>query len=213
MGFFSGGSSTQQSDSYSGLRGTGQFGNAASDTGTGYTFGLNTIKSRVGDMNPLGLNANGLTTAQNNAFATLGKQMFGNVSGSYAGRGFLSPDNINGVVGSALQQVAPQLMGQIYQNQMGNQSVMSDRFGALNNLLSTGSGLLGSESHSTAKTQSPGLGYNFLNSYLTTLGSGLGHPASFFSTNSSTGGGGGGGGMDIGGMFGGGGGGADAALL
>jgi len=157
MGFFSGGSSTQTSDSYSGLRNTKQFGRVMGDTGYGYDFGINKIRDRINDNNPLGLMANGLTGAQNNAFATLGKQMFGDVSGSYAGRGFLSPDNVSGVIGSSLQQAAPQLMGQVFQNQMGNQSIMSDRFGALNNLLSTGSGLLGSENHSFMRQQGPNM--------------------------------------------------------
>lgn len=174
MGFFSGGKSWNTSDTYSGLRGTNYFDSLASRTPGDYNFGMNTIRGRVADSNPLGLTANGLTNAQNAAFNTLGKQMFGDVSSNYASRGFLSPDNISGVIGSSLQQVAPQLMGQIYQNQMGNQSVMSDRFAALNSLLNSGQGLLGSYTHSAGNTTSGGLGYGLLSSAGGGAGAGAG---------------------------------------
>ncbi len=143
MGLFSGGQSRSTSESWSGLRGTGYFNPAAKAAGQGYTFGMDLAKQRAQETNPFQLNAQGLTGAQQNAFNTLGQQMFGNVSSNYAGRGFLSPENVSGVIGSSLQQVAPQLMDQIFKNQMGTQSVLSDRFGALRGMLDTGTGLLG----------------------------------------------------------------------
>ena len=153
MGFFSGGGTTSTSESYSGLRGTDQFKPLTKQLGSGFQFGMDTARQRVGELNPLGLGANGLTDAQNTAFNTLGKNLFSNVSGSYANRGFLSPESVSGVIGSSLTQAAPQLMGQIFQNQMGQQSVLSDRFGALRGLLDTGTGLAGSQTKSTSQTK------------------------------------------------------------
>lgn len=149
MGFFSGGKTT--SESYSGLRGTDQFAPLTRQLGSGFQFGMDTARQRVSDLNPLGLNASGLTDAQMNAFNTLGKNLFSGVSSNYAGRGFVSPDNITGVLGSSMTQAAPQLIDQVFKNQMGQQSVLSDRFGALRGLLDTGTGLAGSESRSVTK--------------------------------------------------------------
>lgn len=157
MGFFSGGSTTSTSDSYSGLRGTKLFKPLTKQLGSGFDFGMGVAKNRVNDMNPLGLNASGLTDAQSSAFNTLGKNLFSDVSSNFASRGMLSPENVSGVIGSSLTQAAPQLLQQIFNNQMGQQSVLSDRFGALSNLLNTGTGLAGSESHSTSTTKGPNL--------------------------------------------------------
>jgi hypothetical protein len=154
MGFFSGGKTTSESQSFSGLRGTDQFKPLSRQLGSGFQFGMDTARQRVGDMNPLGLNASGLTDAQMNAFNTLGKNLFSGVSSNFAGRGFVSPDNITGVLGSSMTQAAPQLMDQVFKNQMGQQSVLSDRFGALRGLLDTGTGLAGQESRSTSTTTS-----------------------------------------------------------
>lgn len=153
MGFFSGGGTTSTSESYSGLRGTDQFKPLSERLGSGFQFGMDTAQNRVNDANPLGLGANGLTDAQNLAFNTLGKNLFSNVSGSFANRGFLSPESVSGVIGSSLTQAAPQLMGQVFQNQMGNQSVLSDRFSALRGLLDTGTGLAGSQTKSHSQTK------------------------------------------------------------
>lgn len=188
MGLFSGGSTTTQSDSYSGLRGTGYFKPTAKSASQGYTFGMDTIRGRIGDTNPLGLTPSGLTAAQNEAFSTLGKQLFGNVSSNYAARGFLSPDNVAGVIGSSLQQAAPTLLDTVGRNQMGNQAIMSDRFGALNSLLGQAPGLLGSEQRSTSVTKGPNL--------LGQAVAGWANPAqlgSFFQGVGSLSGGGGGG--------------------
>lgn len=153
MGFFSGGKST--SESYSGLRGTDQFAPLTERLGSGFQFGMDLARKRAGEENPLGLNESGLTDAQTRAFNTLGQNLFSGVSSNYAGRGFMSPENVSGVLGSSLTQAAPQLMGQVFQNQMGQQSVLSDRFGALRGLLDTGTGLAGSQTKSV--TTSPNL--------------------------------------------------------
>lgn len=158
MGFFSGGSTTSTTDSFSGLRGTKQFKPLIGQIGSGFETGMNFAKGRLQDTNPFQLNAStGLTAPQMAAFNTLGQNLFSNVSSNYAGRGFLSPENIGGVVGSSLQQAAPQLLGQVFQNQVANESAVQDRFGALRGLLDTGTGLAGSETHSTSRTTSPNL--------------------------------------------------------
>lgn len=157
MGFFSGGSTTSTSDSYSGLRGTKQFKPLINQIGSGFQTGMDFAKGRLADTNPFGLGANGLTGAQMDAFNTLGKNLFSGVSSNYASRGFLSPENISGVVGSSLTQAAPQLLQQVFQNQVANESAMTDRFGALKSLLDTGTGLAGNETHSTSVTKGPNL--------------------------------------------------------
>jgi hypothetical protein len=157
MGFFSGGGTTSTSESFSGLRGTDQFKPLSERLGSGFKFGIDTAQNRVNDTNPLGLGANGLTDAQMDAFNTLGKNLFSGVSSNFAGRGFLSPDNITGVLGSSLTQAAPQLLGQVFQNQIGNQSILSDRFAALRGLLDTGTGLAGSQTKSHSQTKGPDL--------------------------------------------------------
>lgn len=96
-----------------------------------------------------------MTEAQTRAFDTLGKNLFSGVSSNYAGRGFVSPESITGVLGSSMTQAAPQLMGQVFQNQMGQQSILSDRFNALRSLLDTGTGLAGTQTKSV--TTSPNL--------------------------------------------------------
>jgi len=153
MGLFSGGNTQSTSTSYSGLRGTKQFRPLATDLGSGFSFGMNRAKAQLGDENPLGLNASGLTDSQMSAFNTLGKNLFSGVSSNYASRGFLNPENVSGVLGSSLTQAAPQLMDQVYKNQMGQQQVLSDRFSALRGLLDTGTGLAGNENKSTSYTK------------------------------------------------------------
>lgn len=158
MGFFSGGSTTSTSDSFSGLRGTKQFKPFAGELAGGFTTGLNFAKGRLQDTNPFQLNTStGLTAPQQAAFNTLGQNLFSDISSNFAGRGFLSPDNVSGVIGSSLTQAAPQLLHQVFQNQVANESAVSDRFGALRSLLDTGTGLAGSETHSTSVTKGPNL--------------------------------------------------------
>lgn len=156
MGFFSGGSSTSTSNAYSGLRGIlskNDLNTFASSVPTDYNFGMNFAKTRLQDTNPFQLDANGLTAPQLSAFKTLSDQLFSNNSGRYAARGFLSPESAGAVSGDALTQLAPQLMGQVFQNQLANEQTKADRFAQLKSLLDSSQGFLGGESHSTSTSK------------------------------------------------------------
>ncbi len=156
MGFFSGGSSTSTYDAYSGLRGIlskNDLNTFASSVPADYNFGMNFAKTRLQDTNPFQLDASGLTAPQLSAFKTLSDQLFSNNSGRYASRGFLSPENAGAVSGDVLSQLAPQLMGQVFQNQLANEQVKADRFAQLKGLLDSSQGFLGGESHSTSTTK------------------------------------------------------------
>jgi len=158
MGFFSGGSTTSTSDSYSGLRGTGQFKGLTKGLGSGFQTGLDFATNRLQDTNPFGLDrSTGLTAPQMAGFNKLASNLFSQFSGSGAARGMLSPENVGAIGGSALTQAAPQLLQQIFQNQVATEGAVGDRFGALRGLLDTGTGLAGSETHSTSTTKGPNL--------------------------------------------------------
>jgi len=161
MGFWSGAKSSSQTDSYSGLRGTSQFGRTAGDIGKGYQFGINLARNRASEDNPLGLNTTGLTDAQQAGFDKLAGNLFSQFSGSGAARGMLSPENVGAIGGSALTQAAPQLIGQILQNQMAGETAKQGRFAALSDILGSGSQALGSETHSRSEQTEGGIG-NFL---------------------------------------------------
>lgn len=165
MGFFSGGSSTSKSDAYSGLRGilsNTELKPFASSVPVDYNFGMNFAKTRLNEANPFQLDASGLTAPQLSAFKTLSDQLFSNNSGRYASRGLLSPENAGAVSGDVLTQLAPQLMGQVFQNQLANEQAKADRFAQLKGLLDSSQGFLGGESHSTSTTK----GANLLGSAL-----------------------------------------------
>ena len=158
MGFFSGGSTTSTSDSYSGLRGTREFKPLIGGLGSGFQTGLDFATGRLQDTNPFGLDrSTGLTAPQMAGFDKLAANLFSQFSGSGAARGMLSPENVGAIGGSALTQAAPQLLQQIFQNQVATEGAVGGRFGALNALLNTGTGLAGSETHSTSVTKGPNL--------------------------------------------------------
>jgi len=158
MGFFSGGKTTSQTDSFSGLRGTTQFKPFAERLSSGFNTGLDFATNRLKNTNPFQLNTStGLTAPQQNAFNVLGQNLFSNVSSNFANRGFVSPEATSGVIGSSLTQAAPQLLQQIFQNQVATEGAVGDRFAALRGLLDTGTGLAGSESHTTSVTKGPNL--------------------------------------------------------
>ncbi len=157
MGFFSGGQTTSTSDSYSGLRGTKYLRPVASELPGGFQFGMNYAKTALGDTNPFQLQENGLTAPQMSAFKTLSDQLFSNNSARYASRGILSPESAGAISGDALTQMTPQLMAQVFQNQVASEQAKSDRFSRLKALLDSGTGLLGQENHSTSTTKGPNL--------------------------------------------------------
>lgn len=172
MGFFSGGKSTSTSDSFSGLRGYDMSGyNALMGRTPGdVNFLTNRLQDRVGNSNPLGLNSQGFTPEQMQGVNVFGQNLFNNVSGNYASRGFTSPENINGVIGSAVTQATPQLMSMIGTNQMNNQQLVGNRFDQLQNAMNLYPQLLGGQTHQTSTTTAPGLGYTFGSSVANGLG-------------------------------------------
>jgi hypothetical protein len=173
MGFFSGGKSEQRTDAFSGLRGNDMSGYNAllARTPGDVNFLTNSLQDRTRNTNPFNLNSQGFMASQMEGVNQLGKNMFADVSSNYAMRGLSNPQNVSGVVGSALTQASPALMGMIQQNEVANQNEVSNRFAALNQAMQLYPGLLGQESHSVQKTTSPQLGYTLGSSFFNTLGS------------------------------------------
>jgi hypothetical protein len=87
--------------------------------------------------------ATGLFPQQEQAFSTAVQQALGGASSSYAQRGFLRPENINAIAGSAAQNVMPQFAGMIGQNVLVQEQVTQNRINQLMQLISTYPGLLG----------------------------------------------------------------------
>lgn len=160
MGFFSGRTQSSQSDAFSGLRAKdnmGSFNALLSRTPGDYDYLFSNLRDRAMNNNILNLNSQGLMPEQMAGVNALGSKLFSNVSGNYAAMGLNRPENINAVVGGALTQAAPQLMGLASQNVLGNQALQSDRFAQLLSLFSQTPGLLGSESHSQGQARDPNL--------------------------------------------------------
>ena len=111
-----------------------------------------------------GLTSTGLYEPQQNAFSEAVKQALGQTSGNFAQRGFLRPENIQAIAGSAAQQVAPQfapLIGQNIQQQaqvpLLQQQLDTGRLTALMNYLGLGANLLGGQAQSFSGSSSFGV--------------------------------------------------------
>ena len=195
MGFFSGGKSESRSDAFSGLRGTDMSGYNAllARTPGDVNFLTNRLQAQV-DQNPFTLNSQGFLPEQMAGVNMLGKNMFADVASNYAGRGLTNPQNISGVVGSALASASPQLMGMIQQNVFGNETAKQNRFQMLQNAMNLYPSLLGQESHTTQKTTAPGIGFTFANSLASSLGNTIGSLGKGGEGGAGSGGGGGQGG-------------------
>lgn len=166
---FGGGGSS--STSFSGLRGTPlvyrTMNQVSDDFGTLRDAGRDYLSSALP-----ALNESGLLAPQQQGMNVLGQNLLSSLSSSYARMGLNTPQNINAVVGGALTQAAPSLMGQVYQNIMGLDAMRANRFGAFNTVVQSGLGVLGQESSS--RTTAPGLGYATINSFSGGFGQGLG---------------------------------------
>jgi hypothetical protein len=118
---FNFGQSKQRQDSYSGLRGTPYFnqfagnfagvGNALSKQTLGYANSpVNMFQGQTGEQisntNPL----TGLPMAFNNNLTSFGNSMFANASAGGSFRGQNSPENTQGVVGSAMTNMGATLL-------------------------------------------------------------------------------------------------------
>lgn len=118
------GTSKQQSQAYSGLRGTSSQDYAQDQT----VQAGNILTNQANEIlrNPMqfrGLSGSqllpggryGLGSNADTAVDELGRQMFSRTSADMAGRGYVSPENQAGVAGSAMQSVLPQLIPNIQQ--------------------------------------------------------------------------------------------------
>src|SRR5206468_3490531 len=113
------------------------------------------LATRIGASTPYDtLGATGLLPQQEQAFRTAVSQALGQASGSYAQRGFLRPENINAIAGSAAQNVMPQFAGLIGQNVLVPEQVTQNRINQLLQLISTYPGLLGGQATSISAGQS-----------------------------------------------------------
>lgn len=162
MGFFSGGGSTQQYDTFSGLRG---LGGTAQDMAnflvpsikSGATYGQNLFT------NPSAfLDANGLYRQQSALFPSVVNQIANKMSAGSGARGQLSPENIGSVAGSSATAAAPILLPLIGQNISDLRNTGANIFA---NLIGTGTNALGSETHGFSRTTAPGVGYNWANAF------------------------------------------------
>jgi hypothetical protein len=104
------------------------------------------------------LTSSGLYPQQQDAFSTAVQQALGQVSGSYAQRGFLRPENINAIAGSAAQNVMPQFMGLIGQNIQAPELVMQQRMNQFMDFLKTVLGAPGGTGQGSASAWNVGLG-------------------------------------------------------
>jgi hypothetical protein len=128
------------------------------------------------------LGPTGLFPEQEQGFRTAVQQVLGGVSADYAQRGYLRPENIQAIAGSAAQNVMPGFLPLIGQNILSREQLPGARAGDIANLLAIITGGLGGQAQSTGQSYYPTFGSQFASGFGSALGSSLG------------GGGGGGGG-------------------
>jgi hypothetical protein len=150
-GFFdSGGSSSNQ---YSGLRADGwqyrdTFDKVHRQAGDDAMFLSDRTRNLVNSANPFDNLINGFTSGQLEGVNRLGANLFNNVSSNYASRGLMNPNNISGVVGSAVREAAPGLMSLVGENLKNQEAIRQGRLGVMQGNVNLFQGLLGSEGHS-----------------------------------------------------------------
>lgn len=116
------------------------------------------------------LTASGLLPEQQTSFEQAVRQAMTSASGNFANRGFLRPENIQAIAGSAAQNVAPQFAPLIERNvaqrtqaPLIQEDVTRQRFADLLNALGLGGTLLGGQSFSVGSGGSSGFQANFDN--------------------------------------------------
>jgi hypothetical protein len=96
------------------------------------------------------------------AIETLGNNMFGRASSTAGARGFLSPENLGGVIGSAVRQAAPQMAqyadSAAERRLFGPDKIMASRYGTVNNIFDVIARLLGSSGSSSSSSNGFGFG-------------------------------------------------------
>ena len=110
------------------------------------------------------LTASGLLPEQQNAFSEAVNQAMSRVSGNFANRGFLRPENIQAIAGSAAQNVAPGFAPMIAQNvaqrtqePLIREDITRNRFNDLLQALGIVPSALGGTSASIGKSSSFGV--------------------------------------------------------
>lgn len=167
MAFFND-ESNQSSSSYSGLRmpwSDSAYRSVVDMVPQNLDFAFNRIKKQIDSPVPQ-LNSNGFFDSQMEGVNVFGRNLFNNISSNYANRGLLAPDNVAGVIGSAVREAAPTLMGQISQNMLIPEQIKQNRFGSLINTLGLVPGFLGGQSTSSGSSS----GTNVLSSWATPEG-------------------------------------------
>lgn len=168
--------SEQKSQSYGPLgsvsgtiRGTGQnvladllYGKGRTGEGGVSDLLLRRTQAPTGYTTPT-LTATGLLPEQQNAFTEAVNQAMSRVSGNFANRGFLRPENIQAIAGSAAQNVAPGFANIIAQNvaqrtqaPLVQEDIMRNRFMDLLQSLGVNIQALGGESSSYGSSKSMG---------------------------------------------------------
>ena len=110
------------------------------------------------------LTASGLLPEQQGAFTEAVNQAMSRASGNFAGRGFLRPENIQAIAGSAAQNVAPGFANMIAQNvnqrtqaPLVIEDLIRQRFGDLMNAFNSGLTGLGAQSFGQSSSNSMGV--------------------------------------------------------
>ena len=151
-------------------------------------FGFGNIQSlaqplanRIGEPTPtLPLTPEGLFPQQQQAFRTAVQQALGTSSADFARRGFLRPENINAIAGSAAQNVMPQFAPLISQNVVQStltpEQVTQNRINQLMQLIGIYPGLLGGigTQISQGQTNFPGFMQSIIPAFAGGVGEGLG---------------------------------------
>jgi hypothetical protein len=126
-GAFNYNQSKQKSESQSGLRGTPYEGMAESNAASAGTNLTNIANQATSDMTKyqgrtgaqmLPTGKYGMASNADPAMENYGKYMFGNASSSAGARGQLAPEQLGGIVGSAVMNSAPTLLPLIQQWQL-----------------------------------------------------------------------------------------------
>ena len=138
------------------------------------------LAQRIDQPTPtLPLTPEGLFPQQQQAFRTAVQQALGTSSSDFARRGFLRPENINAIAGSAAQNVMPQFLPLISQNvvqaALTPEQVTQNRINQLMQLIGIYPGLLGGigTQISTGQTNFP----SFMQTFGTNMAQGLGQSA------------------------------------
>ena len=146
---------------------TGQRWDEVKDRPSALPLSLKELMGRA--QSPFGfpaLTANGLFPQQEEAFRNALMQAMGGASGDWASRGFLRPENINAIAGSAVQNVMPQwgpLIGQnVYNAALTPENVAQQRWQQLLQWLGVAQGFAsGGQGTSVGSGSSNQSGFNF----------------------------------------------------